>query len=189
MAFVPNRRNRPVADSAIAETPVATGQTNDNPYAFDDADVEADYATAEEFRTYDDPDSVQDILRDKPEQFYVGTVERSKPIPKVRRKSVSFDDMRLNSGLALTICPFAGRLHGFFLCADSGGSNMMIAIYESLGTTEEMIYQRRSTGGLIEVTFPKPVPFTYLSTRMLWTTPDQTIPGNALFVYEQDVSE
>lgn len=77
MAHFPDRRNRAVVDAAAdTVTPAIPYQDNNAPYAHDDADVTADYATTEEFAGYDDPDSIQDIMRDRPEDFYVGTRDR-----------------------------------------------------------------------------------------------------------------
>ena len=142
MAFVPNRRNRPVADAAIAETPVATGQTNDNPYAFDDADVEADYATAEEFRTYDDPDSVQDILRDKPEQFYVGTVEKTPS--KIRARTAPLDLLTSEIGHTFSNVPVY-----FYGCQTLplSGTVTSVEFYESPDISGSPIMSYRPASG------------------------------------------
>lgn len=85
MSSFPRKRNYPVAGPVLeADEPGVDYVENNHPYAHDDSNVTADYATDSEYQNYDDPDSIADIVRDQVEKFYVGTREKKLTITPLR---------------------------------------------------------------------------------------------------------
>lgn len=85
MSAFPRKRTYPVAGPVLEADEAGVDYVeNNHPYAHDDTNVTADYATDTEFQNYDDPDSIADIVRDQVEKYYVGTRDPKLTITPLR---------------------------------------------------------------------------------------------------------
>lgn len=115
MAHLPGRpRNAQQVPVPASDAPSAPHRDENLPYDHDDHNTTADYATEQEYTSYDDPDSIADIIREKVESFYVGTRE-----PKPVVSTVTVTGPQVNAGYVVASGGIAVR--GWTLYAPTSG--------------------------------------------------------------------